>query len=154
MTPLSIIVTILMVVIILAVSIMVLFNMGCISSVVYSNLLFWLACIPVRSTVVYAASQKMKYTPYLTGLFSIGFLQTFAREQYRMYNGGLANDGKLGYGAGPITGMPVYWHDKRLIHGVLYGLYTLLHKYENSHFILLADLFVGMSTNVLNNIPR
>ena len=150
MTPLSIIVTILMVVIILAVSIMVLFKMGCISSVVYSNLLFWLACIPVRSTVVYAASQKMKYTPYLTGLFSIGFLQKFAFEQYRLNTGGLANNGELGYGVSAIN-TPVYWHDARLIHGLLYGLYTMLHKYENSYFILLADLFVGMSTNVSHN---
>jgi hypothetical protein len=151
MDPINIIVTIFIVILVIVLVVIQLFNYGAISTVIYSKLLFWLACIPARATIVYAASQKMKYTPYITGLFSIGFLQKYVREQYRMYNDEPANDGNKGFGIS-LFKTSVYWHDMRLVHAVLYGLYTLLNKYDNSYLILLADLAMSATFNVTHYI--
>ena len=151
MEPIHIIVTIFIVIISIVLIVMSLFKSGGMSTILYTNLLFWLACIPARATIVYAASQKMKYTPYITGLISFGFFQRFIREQYRMHKGEVANNGELGAGLG-VFKTPVYWHDTRLVHAVLYGLYTLLNKYENSYFILLADLAMAGSFNLAHYI--
>uniref|UniRef100_A0A6C0BDJ7 Uncharacterized protein n=1 Tax=viral metagenome TaxID=1070528 RepID=A0A6C0BDJ7_9ZZZZ len=151
MEPIHIIVTIFIVILVIVFVVMQLSTYGTISTVLYTNLLFWLGCIPARATIVYAASQKLKYTPYITGLISFGFFQRFIREQYRMHKGEVANNGELGVGVSTFK-TPVYWHDTRLVHAVLYGLYTLLNKYENSYLILLADLAMVGSFNLAHYI--
>ena len=150
MEPIHIIVTIFIVILVIVFIVMQLSTYGTISTVLYTNL-FWLGCIPARATIVYAASQKLKYTPYITGLISFGFFQRFIREQYRMHKGEVANNGELGVGLG-VFKTPVYWHEMRLVHAVLYGLYTLLNKYENSYLILLADLAMAGSFNLAHYI--
>lgn len=151
MEPIHIIVTIFIVILVIVFVVMQLSTYGAISTVLYINLLFWLGCLPARATIVYAASQKLKYTPYITGFISLGFFQRFVREQYRMYKGEVANNGELGVGVSTFK-TPVYWHDTRLVHAVLYGLYTLLNKYDNSYLILLADLAMSGSFNLAHYI--
>tara|TARA_A100001015_G_C14760068_1_gene621061 strand:- start:155 stop:502 length:348 start_codon:yes stop_codon:yes gene_type:complete len=98
-------------------------------------LLYFLVCIPVRLLIPYLiykyfSVKNYKYFALPIGLISFGFLYLYFFNQ-RLN----AREG------GKIT----WWHDLRLVHGLLYlcALIYIIKKNKIAYLPLLLDILVG-----------
>lgn len=114
------------------------FIKGLLSVAIYRFFIFWFACIPARTLLAWLAHNGHNITP-ITTCIGIGMLYKFITEQHKKNKGGKMNQGAFGN--------TPYWHNARLIHGVLFLLYSVY----NNAYILYADVVVGIVTKILYN---
>jgi len=112
------------------------------------NVLFLLGCIGTRSLLTWF-STNIKFLPYIaviTLFISISFL-------YIYIFGSIKADAQLEW----LGDKKIWWNKMRLIHGLLYLLFSILafNKYSYSWLVLGIDTFIGLSVWILhtyNNI--
>ena len=99
-------------------------------------LLFLGGCIPSRFALMYLAkSMPNKYLPYLgyiTLLMALGFIYLY-----------FTNTRTVG---AETFGQPIWWKNLRIVHGILYLLFSLfaINHYANAYLFLLYDTFFGL----------
>ena len=98
------------------------------------TLLFLFICLGLRSALTYLSSilssENLFYLGFLTLTLAIGFLYLFIS--------------KTRLNAGEAGGN-TWWHNFRLVHGLLYLLFSIMAfmKNKNSWMILMADTILG-----------
>lgn len=99
-------------------------------------LLFLGGCIPARLALTalakYSSPQSLPYMTIITLPIAIGFLY--------LYFTGQRTTGIETQGA------PIWWMPFRIIHGLLYLLFSALAfmRYKNAYMVLLADTLLGL----------
>ena len=99
-------------------------------------LLYFFICIPVRLFIPYyiynhLSDKNYKYLSLIISIIGAGFLHLFFNNQ------------RLNAGEG---GGKTWWHDLRLIHGLLYIASAIYLKKKNklAYLPLLLDILVGL----------
>jgi hypothetical protein len=100
-------------------------------------LLFLGGCIPSRLALTALAKyMPNKYLPYLgliTLLMALGFLYLYFTGARKV---------------GPETfGQPIWWNKFRIIHGILYLLFSFyaINRYASAYLFLLYDTLIGLT---------
>lgn len=107
-------------------------------------LFFFGGCIPSRlALTVLAKYSPPKYLPYLgfvTLIIAIGFL-------YLYFTG----KRKTGF---ETQGAPIWWMKFRVIHGLLYLLFSGLAfmRYKNAYIVLLIDTLIGLGLFLMHHL--
>lgn len=113
------------------------------SSIQKRFLLFLGGCIPARLALVAAAKyMPINYLPYMsifTLLIAIGFIYLFST-------------GKRTTGL-ETQGAPIWWMKYRIIHGLLYLLFSYMAfmKNTNAYLVLLGDVIIGLILFLFNH---
>ena len=103
------------------------------------NLYFLFGCMFSRLFMVYIAKIiNINYLPYygiITLIISIMFLKNY-----------INNFPKIGF-----FGNKVWWNNNRLIHSLLYFIFSIMafYKNKNSWIVLFADTLIGLITFIL-----
>jgi hypothetical protein len=106
-------------------------------------LLFLGGCIPSRLALVglakYLPNKYLPYLGYITLLMALGFL-------YLYFTGSR----KVGQ---ETFGQPIWWSKFRIIHGILYLLFSFyaINGYANAYLFLLYDTFLGLGLFLIHH---
>lgn len=103
------------------------------------NPIFLYGCIPTRLALTLAAKYNPKMISIVTALISIGF--------FTIYFFDLRKTGI------EVGGKKIWWNHLRPLHGVLFGLFSILAYYgdENAWILLLLDTVIGLIAFVAHN---
>ena len=97
-------------------------------------IVFLLACIPSRISLTllakYINTDLLPYIGYITLIPAFGFIYLFF----------------FGNKNTNLAGQNVWWHNKRIIHGLLYLLFSIyaISKNKNSYLFIAIDTFLGL----------
>jgi len=97
-------------------------------------LLFLFACIPTRISLTlfakYINNDILPYLGIITLIPSFGFIFLYF----------------FGNKKTNIVGQNIWWHDKRILHGILYLLFSInaIYKNKNSYIFIATDTFMGL----------
>ncbi len=119
---------------------------GYLGATMYRITLFWFGCLPIRLFLtMMARNMGNQYLALGTGAISLGLLRAWFIDEPKKKRGEILTSGGFGYAEGTA-----YWHDRRLIHALLYGLFTAMYlgNVEGSWLILLADTMIGGLTSI------
>lgn len=114
---------------------------------IYRISLFWFGCLPIRLCMTYFAysTPNSGLFALATGGIGIGLLRAYMLDEPKKQRGETLTSGGFGFANGTA-----YWHDRRLIHSMLYLLFTGLYLLDIpcSWIVLLADTLIGGLTSV------